>query len=308
MSKAQRKNARTKSQATDTIETADTTESPMVDSEPATTDTGPNNRPSRPSEAGSAYPSVPPAWISQFQTDLAKMIEVKINESVGRLEERIDKRLDVLTSNIDKNKTSCEHTLQRVKQAESIAQDASNTVVQLKVEILKNSNELKSLQNELEDLRNRQMRKTLVFYGFPEKGSETWEESRQLLEKHFKTCGLEAVDIDRAHRANTRNNSNDRGKARPIFAEFVTWQDSSYILQNASKLSRFPKSHGSKVKTSGKIHIQKLYGKKTVEERNKMLKIRKFFLLTNPDWKVSLTYPAILHINKGFGFKSISLW
>ena len=143
----------------------------------------------------------------------------------------------------------------------------------------------------------------LVFYGFPEKGSETWEESRQLLEKHFKTCGLEAVDIDRAHRANTRNNSNDRGKARPIFAEFVTWQDSSYILQNASKLSKFPKSHGSKVKTSGNIHIQQLYDKKTVEERNKMLKIRKFFLLTNPDWKVSLTYPAILHINKGFGFK-----
>ena len=80
--------------------------------------------------------------ISQFQTDLTKMIEVKINESVGRLEERIDKRLDVLTSNVDKNKTSCEHTLQRVKQAESIAQDASIKIInqivaiQLKVEIL----------------------------------------------------------------------------------------------------------------------------------------------------------------------------
>ena len=73
------------------------------------------------------------------------MIKVKINESVGRLEERIDKRLDVLTTNIDKNKTSCEHTLQRVKKAESIAQGARNTVIQLKVEILKNCNEFLSV-------------------------------------------------------------------------------------------------------------------------------------------------------------------
>ena len=159
--------------------------------------------------------------------------------------EKIDKRLDVMGTNIDKNKTSCEHILQRLQQVESIAQDASNTVIQLKVEILKNSNELKSVQNELEDVRNRQMRKTLVFFGFPEKVNESWEESRQLLEKHITAYGLEAVDIDRAHRANTRYKSNDKGKARPIFAEFVTWQDSSYILQNANKLSWFSISHGS---------------------------------------------------------------
>ena len=34
-----------------------------------------------------------------------------------------------------------------------------------------------------------------------------------------------------------------------------------------------------------------------------MLKIRKFFLPTNPDWKLSLTQLATLHINEGFGFK-----
>ena len=34
-----------------------------------------------------------------------------------------------------------------------------------------------------------------------------------------------------------------------------------------------------------------------------MLKIRKLFLVTNLDWKVSLTYPVILHINKGVGLK-----
>ena len=120
-----------------------------------------------------------------------------------------------MSTNIDKNKTmTCEHIIQRVQQAESITQDASNTVIQLKVKILKNNDELKLVQNELEDLRNRQMRKLLVIYGFPEKGNESWEESKQFLEEHIKACGLEAVDIDRAHRANTRSRLNNKGKER----------------------------------------------------------------------------------------------
>eukprot|EP00112_Aurelia_sp_Birch-Aquarium-sp1_P001947 Seg1213.14 transcript_id=Seg1213.14/GoldUCD/mRNA.D3Y31 product="hypothetical protein" protein_id=Seg1213.14/GoldUCD/D3Y31 len=166
MSKAQRKNARSKSQAT---EEADITESSTVDTEPATTDAGLNNRPSRPLESGSVYPSVRPAWITQFQTDLTQMIEVKMNKSLKRLEEKIDKRLGEMNSDINMNRTSCEHALQRVQQAESIVQEASNKIIQLKVEVLKNSNELNSLKNELEDIRNRQMRKSLVFYGFQRK-------------------------------------------------------------------------------------------------------------------------------------------
>ena len=86
----------------------------MVDGEPAMADTGPKNRPGRPSEAESAYPSVPPAWISQFQTGLTNIIEVRIKEYLGRLGIKIDNRLDVMSTNIDKNKTSCEDILQGV--------------------------------------------------------------------------------------------------------------------------------------------------------------------------------------------------
>ena len=39
------------------------------------------------------------------------------------------------------------------------------------------------------------------------------------------------------------------------------------------------------------------------QERNKILKIRDFFMHTNPSWKLHLTYPAIFHINKGIDYK-----
>ncbi len=204
-----------------------------------------------------------------------------------------------MSLDINTNKTSCEHTQKRVQLAESIAQEASNKIIQLKVEVLKNSNELNSLRNEVEDLRNRQMRKSLVFYGFPENGNESWDESKHLLEKHIEACGLEQVDIDRAHRARPRKSS-ERGYTRPIFVEFVTWQDANYILQKTNKLSKPPKSG-----TSPRILVQQLYGKKTAQERNRMLKIRKFFMRKNPSWKVNLSYPAILHIDKGTGSKKI---
>eukprot|EP00112_Aurelia_sp_Birch-Aquarium-sp1_P010563 Seg2251.1 transcript_id=Seg2251.1/GoldUCD/mRNA.D3Y31 product="hypothetical protein" protein_id=Seg2251.1/GoldUCD/D3Y31 len=146
------------------------------------------------------------------------------------------------------------------------------------------------------------MRKTLIFYGFTEKPHETWDDCIQISEEHIEACGLEeSVQIDRAHRANRRNDAKNRSDPRPIIAEFVTWQDSNYILNNANKLSKKGSRDGST--RDKKIKVQQLFGKKTSEERGKMLKIRKYFLLQNKKWKISLAYPAILCIDKGNGFK-----
>ena len=83
------------------------------------------------------------------------------------------------------------------------------------------------MQDEIEDLRNRAMRKTNIFHGFPESKSkyESWEQSKQLITQHLGKCGIKGTKIDRAHRVNRKNSSEIA--PRPIYAEFQTWQDSS---------------------------------------------------------------------------------
>ncbi len=63
----------------------------------------------------------------------------------------------------------------------------------MKVEVLKHVNALNAVQNELKNLRNRQMRKTLVVFGLPENknASESLDESKEPLQNHFKACGLD---------------------------------------------------------------------------------------------------------------------
>ena len=253
-------------------------------------------------EKSAEYPTERPPWVTQFQSELTQVIEAKLLHGLKTLEQKIDKKLDDVNINIQDLTVKHDHGLQQIQQAESIAQQACNEVTKIREALNLKSAEVEHLKNDLEDLRNRSMRKTLIFYGFPEKPNETWDDCIQTLEEHIEACGFEErVQIDRAHRANRRNDARNRSDPRPIIAEFVTWQDSNYILSNSNKLSKKGSQDGSTKDLN--IKVQQLFGKKTSEERGKMLKIRKFFLLQNKKWKISLAYPATLYINKGNGFK-----
>eukprot|EP00112_Aurelia_sp_Birch-Aquarium-sp1_P020322 Seg521.4 transcript_id=Seg521.4/GoldUCD/mRNA.D3Y31 product="hypothetical protein" protein_id=Seg521.4/GoldUCD/D3Y31 len=147
------------------------------------------------------------------------------------------------------------------------------------------------------------MRKTLLFYGFPtlQKGQrrrETWDDCKITLEKHLKTCGLGLPKVDRAHRANARNElSNNSSSSSPIFAEFLSWQDANHVLRNQDKISKFIDPSG----TESKIRVEQMYSGATLDLRKKMLKIRRYLLSMNDGWKIKMTYPAILHIDSGDG-------
>ena len=117
-----------------------------------------------------------------------------------------------------------DHGLQRILQAEANAQQACNEVAKIREALHLKSAEVKHLHNDLEDLRNRSMRKTLIFYGFPEKPHETWDDCIQILEEHIEACGFEErVQIDQAHRSIRRNDAKNQTDPRLVIAEFVTW-------------------------------------------------------------------------------------
>ena len=87
---------------------------------------------------------------------------------------------------------------------------------------------------ELEDLRNRCMRSTLIFKNIDQKRNQTWEDTLEIL-ADFLTSKVnlpytyEEIDmqISRAHwgtaRDITQNNSKVCGP-KPIFAQFVNWR------------------------------------------------------------------------------------
>ena len=89
---------------------------------------------------------------------------------------------------------------------------------------------------EIEDLRNRSMRNTLIFRNLPEENNETWEDTCGLLGSYiYSKLNLpydqDTIDsqISRAHQGseeksrNVVESSNPRQGPKPVFAQFVNW-------------------------------------------------------------------------------------
>lgn len=99
---------------------------------------------------------------------------------------------------------------------------------------------LACLDEGLDEVSNRMRRNNLIFRGLAEKENETWSETEAVLTTFVKDkLGVEAGEIERAHRLGTR-----RGRsARPIIVKFLNFKCKDEILRNAYKLKdvAFPK-------------------------------------------------------------------
>ena len=71
-----------------------------------------------------------------------------------------------------------------------MANQCDNNFKELKQLLNDKDVELSTLKIELKDLRNRQTRKTLIFYGFSEGSDESWDDCKELVENHISKCGL----------------------------------------------------------------------------------------------------------------------
>ena len=164
----------------------------------------------------------------------------------------------------------------------------------------------------IEDNKNRQLRKTLVFKGIPEaeyegstspsgaptKRSETWEDTATIL----ATSMSEALNVDieaardmveRCHRA--APNPRYKGSApRPIFAAFVNWRDSERTKE------AFRKNNLSSVATSTDsstyVFVENKFGPRTTQRRNLALKERKRLIETGQIYNGYVSHPAKLMV------------
>ena len=251
-----------------------------------------------------------PLNIKHFE-ELKNLME-STNERIKQMEEKMNQNHNELLSKITKVEATANEALSLARNNQNVINDIneSNQYVEenlekkLKDEIEKatkaikeeiNINklevQLKSFSIELEDLRNRSMRSTLIFKNIKEEGETTWEETAQVL-RDFIVENLnlpytsEEIDnqISRAHRSK-RDDNNDRNGPRPIFAQFCNWRYAEEIKNKIIYLTS---------RKMLKVYVDNMYSKDLTERRNQALMKRKELMEATPNLVVKMEYPAVL--------------
>ena len=145
-------------------------------------------------------------------------------------------------------------------------------------------------------MRNRGLRKTLVFTNIPFKKKETWDESKEILVKEIKTVtpNLEKSyimkKIERAHRLKETEYTN----TPDIIAKFNDW-----------RLTKTIKT--SFIKAKSYIFVSQMYSPALTKRRNDAMKVRKELKKSNPTIQAYVKFPAKFKVKNGKG-KEYSLY
>ena len=169
--------------------------------------------------------------------------------------------------------------------------------------------EQESLQETIEDNKNRQLRKTLVFKGIPEQrfsdeqnsnpdGSprmnpESWDDTATILATQISET-LDDTTVEQARRMVERchrgaENKRYKGTApRPIFAAFVDWRDSEKVKETFRKKNISDRNCN--------VYAEQKYGPRTTVRRNSAMKERKRLIDSGAIIGGYVSHPARLMI------------
>ena len=155
---------------------------------------------------------------------------------------------------------------------------------------------------EIDDLRNRSMRNTLIFRNLPEENNETWEDTCGLLGSYIYSklnlpYNQDTIDsqISRTQRGseeksrNVVEDSNPRQGPKPVFAQFVNWHFAEEVKAGIIKLNAQKRTN---------ITINNMYPKERTARRNEAFKRRQEMAKNNKNIHVRLDYPAALKSKK----------
>ena len=141
------------------------------------------------------------------------------------------------------------------------------------------------MEKKHEDRINRQLRKTLVIRNLPEKDSEKWADTTDILANKISSLLEMSLDdayfeIDRCHRGGISKNYKGKSKVRPIYAAMLRWETCEKLVEAA--------------RSSGDVYIDYKFGPLTTLRRNEALKVRKELKRSGVIEKGFIKFPAIL--------------
>ena len=200
-----------------------------------------NNKPTQPVDPNQLNQPEKDVTIEVTNTPLTK------SDLQEAFEEVINKHLN---PTIEQLQASLDAVSKVANNALKLVEKQAKEILSLKQEIDKLKDvpsHINQLEERIEERTNRQLRKTLVFRGIPEKSDETWEDTRNLLAKSIhetlqknedETSSIDMDDalamVERAHRS--APNPHYKGDApRPIFAAMSWWPDCETIIETFRK-------------------------------------------------------------------------
>ena len=135
-------------------------------------------------------------------------IEKQINSVVEQVKNQRDELMNLINNiEVKANKAISlgESNASKIQANSSKIESNDFEIDQLKNKVVSLNEALNEIRVELDDMRNRGLRKTLIFKNIPFKKKETWDESKGLLMKEIKAVipDLEETyimnKIERAH-------------------------------------------------------------------------------------------------------------
>ena len=152
------------------------------------------------------------------------------------------------------------------------------------------------LEEKLEDRTNRQLRQTIVVKGLPEKPSEKWADTRNILAKYIaKAYDMEfrkAYSLfERVHRGGGNGFEDKKKGRRDIYALCSHWDDSEHLVWKSYIVNKSrPKKE--------RVVIEYKYGPLTTLRRGEAMKKRREILESKEYRNAYIKFPAQLMARK----------
>jgi len=231
------------------------------------------------------------------------------------IQKTIDETIEKLCSDIDNIKLIADNAFKLAQENQKVISQLRQENNALKNQLADNKTHINLLEEKIESRTNRQLRKTLVFKGIPEKTSppktsgskrtgenkqktgESWDDTRKLLaDKIANICVMRKEDasriIERCHRSNNSKNYKGTGP-RPIFAAFFDWNDSEWVK------SEFRKNNIND--PSCRTYAEQKFGPFTTMRRSQALLLRKKLKEEGTIVSGYVSFPAKLMVKKPGG-------
>ena len=235
---------------------------------------------------------------NQNEADILQKLEAILDTKFELFGERIERMEKNLEQSVAELKVSIQSVDAKAQKALELS-EVHEVTIQTNVAAIDSLNEhvnilkekLKELYDETDELKNRSLRKTLIFINIQkeEEGEKSWNEVKHHLATQlggFMDVNVDEItkQIERAHRGKPNKNT-DISKPLPIFAKFHDWEfaenvKSSIIHANQSK--------------NTSILVSQMFSDKLTERRNQAIKERRDLRKKDPNIKAYIKYPADL--------------
>ena len=216
------------------------------------------------------------------QLDESQLVQTKRFEDM-------DARIDTVEKGI---KDTFNDVLHRLSELEEQSKDFHDVEFPDEIRLLRSENE--RLKEEHENLKNRTLRRTLVFKNIPEtKDHESYQEVKVLLAKtvssHTQIRYDEVMEgIERAHRESKKTDGTRQGK-RNIFCAFLDWDLPQLIISEFKKKCIEDSSFN--------LYVDQKYGPLTTQRRNLAFELRKKLKAQGQIVSGYVDFPAKLMVN-----------